>query len=294
MFKFSFKPLLKSILVMFFGFVFTTNAFGTPGVITGNDSFNTAHSIGYWEYHSSTVAKLEVTEKNQTDSYFSFRVNKGDRVYVRISLGQEYLNSGVNLQIFDSNRDKKTNINSTIINPNTNSQFIFDNIDGESASQTFYIKVNKGSYTGDIVFSVSVNKRIYSNIATFDFTGTASNPGNPNFLNNPSGVDSSVISMNLTNNTTIPTGAIVKSITTAGNISSGKGALIYKISSNQNSSIWYQSSTALDYNISLNDKLEVKKIWSFKYNQKSAGASNMSKVKATINYEYDITKNNFK
>ncbi|MDN5108095.1 hypothetical protein PJV93_11355 [Aliarcobacter butzleri] len=293
MFKFSFKPLLKSILVMFFGFVFTTNAFGTPGAITGNDSFGSAHSIGYWEYHSSTVAKLEVT-KNQSDSYFSFRVKKGDRVYVRISLGKEYLNSGVNLQIFDSNQSPKTPVETTVTNFDGLSGFIFQNIDAESDSQTFYIKVNKGSYIGDIVFSVSVNKRIYSNIATFDFTGTASNPGNPNFLNNPSGVDSSVISMDLRNKTTIPNGAIVKSITTAGNISSGKGALIYKISSNQNSSIWYQSTTQMDYNISLNDKLEVKKIWSFKYNQKSAGASNMSKVKATINYEYDITKNNFK
>ncbi|MCT7610243.1 hypothetical protein N5U14_05250 [Aliarcobacter butzleri] len=293
MFKFSFKPLLKSILVMFFGFVFTTNAFGTPGAITGNDSFGSAHSIGYWEYHSSTVAKLEVT-KNQSDSYFSFRVKKGDRVYVRIGLGKEYLNSGVNLQIFDSNQSPKTPVETTVTNFDGLSGFIFQNIDAESDSQTFYIKVNKGSYTGDIVFSVSVNKRIYSNIATFDFTGTASNPGNPNFLNNPSGVDSSVISMDLRNKTTIPNGAIVKSITTTGSITFSKGALIHKVSSNQNN-VWYASSVlGSDYKITVNDGLEVKKIWSFKYNQKSTGASNMSKVKATINYEYDITKNNFK
>ncbi|MCT7633736.1 hypothetical protein, partial [Aliarcobacter butzleri] len=174
MFKFSFKPLLKSILVIFLGSVFTTNTFGASDGITGNNSFNTAHSIGYWEYHPSTVARLV---NNQNDAYFTFKVNKGDRVYVRTSVGQEYLNSGVNLQIFNSNQSPKTLAETTVTNPDTNSAFIFQNIDGESASQTFYIKVNRGSYVGDIVFSVSINKRIYSNIATFDFTGTASNPG---------------------------------------------------------------------------------------------------------------------
>lgn len=290
MFKFGFKPLLKFILVMFFGFVFSTSAFGADDGITGNNSFNTAHSIGYWEYHPSTVAKLVA---NQNDAYFSFRINAGDRVYVRSSLGQEYLNSGVNLQIFNSNQSPKTSIKTTVTNPSTNSPFIFQNIDGESASQTFYIKVNRGNYVGDIVFSVSVNKRIYSSNATFDFTGTASNSGNANPLNNPNGVDSSVISMNLTNKTTIPTGAIVKSITTAGTVSPSKTGLIHKVSSNQNN-IWYASSVVgSDYNITVNNGLEVKRIWSFKYNQKSTGASNMTKVKATIHYEYDITENNF-
>lgn len=49
---------------------------------------------------------------------------------------------------------------------------------------------------------------------TFTFSGTASNPGNS--LISLSGVDSSVLSLNLTNNSTIPPGAIVTSVSTSG------------------------------------------------------------------------------
>ena len=60
--------------------------------------------------------------------------------------------------------------------------------------------------------------------------------------------------MNLTNNSSILNGAIVKSITT-------------------NCWWWIKS----------------KKVWAFKYNQKALEASTMKNVKANINYEYDIT-----
>lgn len=124
---------------------------------------------------------------------------------------------------------------------------------------------------------------------TFDFVGTASNPGNLDILTNPNGVDSSIIIMNLTNNSSIPNGAIVKSITTAGTVTPSKGGILHKISSSQNN-IWYTSSVlGSNYPITVNDDLEVKKVWSFKYNQKALGASTMKNVKATINYEYDIT-----
>ncbi|WP_151029530.1 hypothetical protein [Aliarcobacter cibarius] len=142
-------------------------------------------------------------------------------------------------------------------------------------------------------FPVSINNRIYSANGTFNFTGTASNAGNPNILTNPSGVDSSVIYMDLTNNTTIPNGAIVKSITTTGTLNpSNLGGITHKILSAENN-VWYTAIVSGTFGLTTSNNLKVAKKWSFKYNFKAKSSSKMSNVKATITYEYDLT-NQFK
>ncbi|RBQ30790.1 hypothetical protein CRU92_10630 [Arcobacter sp. FW59] len=284
MLKKSFKKLLKTILVMFFvGLFGGQNAFAE---ITGNNSFSTAYSFGYWEYHPSGVTSLPA-DKN--DAFYSFRINKGDRVYVSFSFGQEYLNHGLNLQILNSNGTPKTLVKTTVnTSPTSNYRFIFENINGENNSETFYIKVNRGNYIGNMVFVVGIEKRIYSGHGVFDFVGSASNPGN-NPLITPNGTDSSIITLNLTNNNTIPNGAIVKSLTTTGSTYPNKNGLIHKISSSSNN-IWYTSSVVgSNYPITVNDGLKAKSIWSFRYNQKASGSSTMSNAKVDMYYEYDIT-----
>ncbi|WP_418179270.1 hypothetical protein ACNSOO_11380 [Aliarcobacter lanthieri] len=79
MLKNSFKNLLKSILVMFIGFACTTNAFAT---ITGNNSFATAYDMGYWQYQNYDVTYLD---PDQSEAYYKFTANAGDRVYARSS-----------------------------------------------------------------------------------------------------------------------------------------------------------------------------------------------------------------
>ncbi|TLS72450.1 hypothetical protein FE246_03415 [Aliarcobacter thereius] len=284
MLKQSFKQLLKVILVMFFvGLFGATSAFGQ---IMGNNSFQTAHSFGYWEYHFSGTTFLEAGED---DAYYSFWANTGDRLFVRLGVHSDYIGSGMNLQIFDSNQKEIDIPNSHIINPTSPYAFIFENVNGTSNSQNFFIKVNRGTYIGNMVFTVSMEKRIYSSIEKFPFTGIASNPGNTDILANPNGVDSSIITMNLTNNSSIPNGAIVRSITTTGKVSPNKNGLLHKISINQDN-IWRTAAVnGNGYDITVNDDLEVKRIWSFRYNQKVPGASTMKDVEANINYEYDIT-----
>ena len=244
MLKNSSKQFLKFILVMFFGFFFATNASATTdenGAIIENNTFGTAYPIGYWQYHGSTICKLEA---GKPEAFFSFTANTNDRVYSSITLAQELLNTGVSVQIFNSSQLPITPVNSAIVNPTSITPFIFANATSTANSQTFYIKVTRGTFVGDMYFPVSINNRIYSANGTFNFTGTASNAGNPNILTNPSGVDSSVIYMDLTNNTTIPNGAIVKSITTTGTLNpSNLGGITHKILSAENN-IWYTATVA--------------------------------------------------
>lgn len=293
MLKNSSKQFLKFILVMFFGFFFATNASATTdenGAIIENNTFGTAYPIGYWQYHGSTICKLEA---GKPEAFFSFTANTNDRVYSSITLAQELLNTGVSVQIFNSSQLPITPVNSAIVNPTSITPFIFANAASTANSQTFYIKVTRGTFVGNMYFPVSINNRIYSANGTFNFTGTASNAGNPNILTNPSGVDSSVIYMDLTNNTTIPNGAIVKSITTTGTLNpSNLGGITHKILSAENN-IWYTATVAGIFGLTTSNNLKVAKKWSFKYNFKAKSSSKMSNVKATITYEYDLT-NQFK
>ena len=279
---------------MFFGFFFATNASATTdenGAIIENNTFGTAYPIGYWQYHGSTICKLEA---GKPEAFFSFTANANDRVYASITLSQELVNTGAKVEIF--NTTSLTSAISTgikVVNPTSITPFIFANAASTANSQTFYIKVTRGTFVGNMYFPVSINNRIYSANGTFNFTGTASNAGNPNILTNPSGVDSSVIYMDLTNNTTIPNGAIVKSITTASTITPSMSGITHKILSAQNN-VWYtstiSSATYGAYALTTANNLAVARKWSFKYNVKPKGASKMSNVKATINYEYDLTK----
>ncbi|MBP6164168.1 MAG: hypothetical protein KA438_08395 [Aliarcobacter sp.] len=293
MLKNSSKQFLKFILVMFFGFFFATNASATTdenGAIIENNTFGTAYPIGYWQYHGSTICKLEA---GKPEAFFSFTANTNDRVYSSITLAQELLNTGVSVQIFNSSQLPITPVNSAIVNPTSITPFIFANATSTANSQTFYIKVTRGTFVGDMYFPVSINNRIYSANGTFNFTGTASNAGNPNILTNPSGVDSSVIYMDLTNNTTIPNGAIVKSITTTGTLNpSNLGGITHKILSAENN-VWYTAIVSGTFGLTTSNNLKVAKKWSFKYNFKAKSSSKMSNVKATITYEYDLT-NQFK
>lgn len=54
--------------------------------IIENNTFGTAYPIGYWQYHGSTICKLEA---GKPGSFFSFTANANDRVYASITFSQE-------------------------------------------------------------------------------------------------------------------------------------------------------------------------------------------------------------
>ncbi|MER0142300.1 hypothetical protein AAZR19_06500 [Bacillus sp. Je.9.29.b] len=251
--------------------------------ITGNNSPNTASLMGYWKNSRSDTTILP---EGENEAYYQFTINKGERVYVRSSYNKQY--TGMKIEVYNS---KSSDERSRVINPDSITPFIFANTDEvTSTSETYFVKVTRGTYTGNMYFTVSIQDRIKSGNSTFNFTGTATNLGNTslNFL----GVDSSIITMDLTNNSSIPKNAIVKSISTTSTQSPNQGNVTHKLMADENK-IWnesvFSSATSGSYRISLEDQLRVAQKWSFKYNAKATARSTMSNVKADIRYEYDVT-----
>ncbi|MCY7481165.1 hypothetical protein [Bacillus safensis] len=277
-----FKRFLLPALIL----VIVTSFFApnfAEAAITGNNSPNTASSMGYWKYSRPDTTILP---EGENEAYYQFTINKGERVYVRSSYNKQY--TGMKIEVYNS---KNSRTGSEVINPDSITPFIFANT-GEvtSTSETYFVKVTRGTYTGNMYFTVSIQDRIKSGNGTFNFTGTATNLGNSslNFL----GVDSSVITMDLTNNSTVPKRAVVKSITTTSTQTPNQGNVTHKLMASE-SNIWYtslvSSATSGSYRISLEDELKVAQKWSFKYNAKATARSTMSNVKADIRYEYDVT-----
>lgn len=277
-----FKRFLLPALIL----VIVTSFFApnfAEAAITGNNSPNTASSMGYWKYSRPDTTILP---EGENEAYYQFTINKGERVYVRSSYNKQY--TGMKIEVYNS---KNSRTGSEVINPDSITPFIFANT-GEvtSTSETYFVKVTRGTYTGNMYFTVSIQDRIKSGNGTFNFTGTATNLGNSslNFL----GVDSSVITMDLTNNSTVPKRAVVKSITTTSTQTPNQGNVTHKLMASE-SNIWYtslvSSATSGSYRISLEDELKVAQKWSFKYNAKATARSTMSNVKAEIRYEYDVT-----
>ncbi|GLC87129.1 hypothetical protein [Lysinibacillus piscis] len=277
------KCLLGFTVALFavLSFVANTSAAGT---ITGNNSFANAYSVGYWKYSNIDTTILPEDEEA---AYFKFTLNAGEKVYVKSSYQSQY--QGMKIELFDSSQQSIIGQGATVVNPTSLTPFIFAKADATSA-QTVYVKVSRGSYTGDMYFTISILERIKSGSGTFNFSGTATNPGNAGL--NLNGVDSTVISMDLRNNTTIPRYALVKSITTSSTQTPSQGNVLHKISSEQ-TNVWYtaivSNATNGQYTISLQDQLQVAQKWNFKYNAKATAASKMTNVRATVNYEYDVT-----
>ncbi len=251
--------------------------------ITGNNSPNTASLMGYWKYSRPDTTILP---EGENEAYYQFTINKGERVYVRSSYDKQY--TGMKIEVYNSKSSKP---GSRVINPDSVTPFIFANTgDVTSTSETYFVKVTRGTYTGNMYFTVSIQDRIKSGNGTFNFTGAATNMGNTslNFL----GVDSSIITMDLTSNSSIPINAIVKSISTTSTQSPNQGNVTHKLMADENK-IWnesiFSSATSGSYRISLEDQLKVAQKWSFKYNTKATARSTMSNVKADIRYEYDVT-----
>lgn len=273
--------LLPALLLVLVTSFFTPKS--AEAAITGNNSPNTASSMGYWKNSRSDTTILP---EGENEAYYQFTINKGERVYVRSSYNKQY--TGMKIEVYNS---KNSDERSRVINPDSITPFIFANTgDVTSTSDTYFVKVTRGTYTGDMYFTVSIQDRIKSGNGTFNFTGTATNFGNSSL--NSVGVDSSVITMDLTDNSSIPKNAIVKSITTASTQTPNQGNVTHKLMASE-SDMWYQSlyssATSGSYRISLEDQLKVAQKWSFKYNAKATARSTMSNVKADIRYEYDVT-----
>lgn len=282
--KLKFRFLLSLVIALLFTPVLNplTASAGNIGN-TGNNSFNTALHLS--KYSSSPTTILEA---GYNEAYYKYNASSGEKVYFSISYQKNYGNMTVTL--YDKYQNEITRSN-RVINSDSLTPFIFVTADAKSSSDVFYIKITRDSaYTGNMYFSTSVSDRIKSGNKEVSFRGTASvGSGSLNLQ----GRDSSVITVDLTKDTSIPKEATVKHVETKGNQSPNQGNVTHKLMSNQNQ-VWHtsvvSSSSSGHYNISLQNNLQVASIWSFKYHVLSPAASTMRNVTANINYEYDITK----
>lgn len=159
-------PALVLVLVTSF---FAPNS--AEAAITGNNSPNTASSMGYWKYSRPDTTILP---EGENEAYYQFTINKGERVYVRSSYDKQY--TGMKIEVYNSKSSKP---GSRVINPDSVTPFIFANTgDVTSTSETYFVKVTRGTYTGNMYFTVSIQDRIKSGNGTFNFTGAATNMGN--------------------------------------------------------------------------------------------------------------------
>jgi hypothetical protein len=130
-------------------------------------------------------------------------------------------------------------------------------------------------------------------ITTIAVPGIATNTGNNPF--SASGKNSTEISVNLTNNTTIPNDAIISHIATVATQSPHQSNAKHHIKP-ASSSTWFESLILTSSSgrgsylyLSVNDNIAVKQIWSFRYNAALMSSSTMSNVKLEIKYRYDDT-----
>jgi len=265
MLKNSFKQLLKLMLLVFLGF--TTNANADYGAIEGNYNINQAFNIGPWEYHGGEFGFFKAGEK---EAYFSFMSYNGtDRVYARTW-------DGYTIEQVDSNGDTlKSSVE--VIHPTT---FPYINIDATTKYKTIYVKVSRDTDIGEAYYGFTVDNRIKTSFKTFEFTGTASNPG---------GATSSEVYMDLSNNDDIPNNAIVTSIKTDGDLDKSLGGVVHQIFSGDTNN-WYTAIVSGIFAIDVSNNLQVKQVWRMRYSHQALSSSNMDNIEADIRYEYDLTE----
>jgi hypothetical protein len=263
--------------------------------ITDNYTKDTAYTFGSWS--SINSSPTVILDANAQESWFKLTVAGGEHIYIRTSTNKEYV--GMKVQVKDSNG---VNVGKTKQNPDNIidstgvAPGLYIDVDNSStSSKTFYLVVSRGdSYESSMYFGLSAANRIRTGTGTFAFTGTATNPGNASF--NPNGVDSNILSLNLTNNTGIPNGAVATRIGTSGTQSPSQGNVHHMIMP-ASSNIWYKALAANAssglYSISLTDNYAAKQVWYYKYNALAGAKSTMKNVSIKVDFQYDMNQTNY-
>lgn len=286
------KRFILGVFMCLFAVILSVKpAYASSTVEGENYTISTAYNMGSYLNLKSVTAILPAREKT---SYFKFTVNSNDKIYVRCSRDKAY--TGMALSLRDS-LDNPITTRSNVYDASTLTPFMAVDCDGAKDGQTFYVRVERGTYDIDkpMYFSITLNNRIRSGSGTFDFIGTAFNSGNSSM--SKYGVDSSVIKVDLSNNTEIPAGAIVKRASTSSRQTPRQGNVKHFLMP-KSEKIWYESRTSSEnsgsYKISESDLIAAKQVWQFKYNAKALKSSKMTDVKLTLDWTYDLANTNYK
>ena len=252
--------------------------------IIGNNNPETAYNIGNWKYKSIKTCAIE---ENQSEAWFRFSMSEDEQIYVTCS--RENIPNGMTFSIYNANNMDELWSASEIADPSSFIKFLAVKANG-SQSTSYLLRVDRGNYVGDMFFSLSFGNRMKKAIKTFDFRGTARNNGNKSM--SFAGVDSTVITADLSRESSIPNGAIVNKVDTSSYMSPNQGNVRHMLMCQTESAWWtskVSSANSGSYYISSSNKIPVKQIWSFKYNAKAGAKSSMNSVKLRVDYSYDIT-----
>ena len=254
-----------------------------------------AYDFGNWKNSYSRVP--DVVPVGQGTAYYKFSIAPEDRVYANILLTSNddgtvvfFLNDKgepIDYGFSGSAAMPDTPARGKIKYGNYGLSKLVVNINVTQTNGVAYlqvIKVNPKSLSSGGI--PSIDTRIHKGHGTFSFSGTARNSGNST---------SSAISLDLTNNSNIPPRAIVDEINTTSDISYSVGGVHHQI--NPGGRGWltsiYTSAEDGMFRIGTQNNIEARQQWQFRYTQTALKSTNMSRVKMTIDWEYDIQYTNY-
>lgn len=294
------KNNVKIILtfILFFTGVLITGPVGKVSAETvsgGHETRETAYLWGVYSDNKDLSVSLPVDEQ---ELWIQFTVPSNERIYARC--GYYSWNEGMTVSITNANGipipDAVANTPDDVLNLGEVGAFIALPCNNTTTSTaTYYILIQRNANTNLINFSISLRNRIKSGRGTFDFIGTASNPGNTSLTS--AGADSTELSLDLTDNTEIPPLAVVTSVSTSGRQSPSQGNVHQMVQAATSGSAWFTSThtsaTSGDYTISETNGFPAAQEWRFKYNAQATARSTMSNVTITLKWNYDLRNTNY-
>jgi len=252
---------------------------GDPDYAETHHSFETAYNIGTWNYKSA----IGIMSSESDADYYSFNAYSGDRL--AIELKDIPSTCDYNLELYDQYHTK---IYTSTIGNNSNRVIRYNMVN----SGVYYVKVSFNSGTlpsGTNTYTINFIDRYKTTTSSFDFMPSSISCSG-------GGAYSSTATLNLQNNSSIPSTAIVKSVKVTGAMSKSLGNTSVEL---QNSSerIWYSSKIATTSvnsyfkEITVAKKMPLKSTWNARYTTLAYSSSNISRLKLEVTYEYDSTAN---
>lgn len=294
------KKVIYGLLGMIMAFVcmvslMPATGFAASGTISGGHA--TRATAYVWGSYIDSKNIFVTLPENQAEIWISFTLTKGQQIYARCTYDTSY--EGMFLEMWNSANgqlDVETSPGE-VHGSDTRTPFLAVNCDNDTTStNTYYIRVGRGTATGELSFSITLRDRIKTGSGTFKFSGTASNPGNTAASVN--GTESSVLTLNLTNNASIPPNAVVTSVSTSGTQSPKQSGVWHMILPASQTSVWYTATvanaTSGSYTINGSDGFDARQIWQFKYKVTPTAKSTMQNVTVLLRWTYDLNDTDYK
>lgn len=258
--------------------------------LTRYETMETAFDYGSWE--DSRMMFPDTVPIGQQTAYFKFTIDPEDHAYANLMIDDSdkvfigVLNSAGKLLQYGSINMPDIPDNG-VITRRSGRKYLVADMDGSSIGTVGYIMVLKADRL-DLYSDPSLDNRIERGYNTFSFSGTAQNPG---------GGLSSAITLNLSNNSSIPPYAYVTEIYTEGIISSRVLDVNHWL--NPGGAGWIKATSGLIEDGQFRDIdttygiIRARQSWQFAYYQTALQRTTMSRVKMKMEWKYDINMTNY-